>query len=87
MWHKLFCHNFKTFRTLVNEETLISYFIHMITSYKMKLFLNLYGSTFSLFHFKNSKVSSYYQYFCKSCLHVILITRFICNFLLFLNSY
>jgi hypothetical protein len=29
MWHKLFCHNFETFRILVNEDTLITYFIHM----------------------------------------------------------
>jgi hypothetical protein len=77
----------KLFRTLVNEKTLITYFIHMITSCKIKLFLSLYESTFILFHFNNSTESSYYQYFCKSCLHVILIMRFVCNFLLFLNSY
>ena len=48
MWYELFYHNFETFRTLVNEETLITYFIHMITSCKQ----NSYGSTFSSLHFK-----------------------------------
>ena len=48
MWYELFYHNFETFRTLVNEETLITYFIHMITSCKQ----NSYGSTFFSFHFK-----------------------------------
>jgi hypothetical protein len=44
----------KQFRTPVNEETLITYFIHMIKSYEIKLFLNSYWSTFSSFQFKNS---------------------------------
>jgi len=48
MWYELFYHNFETFRTLVNEETLITYFIHMITACKQ----NSYGSTFSSLHFK-----------------------------------
>ena len=48
MWYELFYHNFETFRTLVNEETLITYFIHMSTSCKQ----NSYGSTFFSLHFK-----------------------------------
>ena len=48
MWYELFYHNFETFRTLVNEKTLITSFIHMITSCKH----NSYGSTFSSLHFK-----------------------------------
>ena len=38
----------------MNEETLITYFIHMIVSYKTRLFLDPFRSTFSLFHLKNS---------------------------------
>jgi hypothetical protein len=59
MWHKLFCHNFEIFITLVSEETLITNFIYMITSWKIKLFLNSYGSmySFSSFYLKNSTES------------------------------
>ena len=61
-----------------------------------KVILNSYGSTIYSFHFKNSTESfiSYdssfssfhFKTFCKSCSHITLIMRFVCNFSFFLNS-
>jgi hypothetical protein len=78
------------FRNIHNscEWGYFDYFIHMITSWKMKLFLNSYESMYSFapFHFKNSTES-----FSSVLLQVMLAchsyheVRF--QLLLFLNSY
>jgi hypothetical protein len=80
MWHKLFCHNFETFITLVNEDTLItsSTWLH---HGRWNYFLIRMGVCILFPYFTSrTQQSLFHQYFCKSCLHVILLMRFVFNF-------
>jgi hypothetical protein len=85
MWHKLYCHNFENHSELLwMRRHSMTYFIHMIMSYKQSYFLIRMGVHFP--HSTSWTQQSLYRYFCKSCSHV-LILWFACNFLLSLNSF
>ena len=82
MWYELFYHNFEKHSELLWMRKLwlltSSTWLHHANKIRMGVHFPHYISKLNIVY--------YFQYFCKSRLHIILIFWFICNFLLFLNS-